>query len=389
MIKKHIFSITYLIIYLADAVTAFYGISLCRRVCRSREFQRHRPVREAKHTHVEGEAYPSEIDELEAIGGDPFFLNAHDEDGSADFLSPIDVLETFDKVSKLRNDIPPSGARGIFQELSKGIPSLSVKLPQYTGETNNAEAKSETGARGADTVCNSWADSSRAIGSRPTSGLTISDALRSTQKRSDEDFESDLEEILYFGGDPSFLNADDRVAVHVEKYDDDAYDELLASGGDPFFLDEDDATTSSGMDVNDLVEIEKHDTPSPMEMLSMLGALNFASDSALADDGKTNMETFTSQQSLWDEIEDIGGDPFFLEETKVCGGATSQGDHIISAAAKARASLGFHTGATGNRYGADEQGSSPNIMSLVDDNDNVKEWEWDGIVDEDAHLSLD
>jgi hypothetical protein len=141
------------------------------------------------------------------------------------------------------------------------------------------------------------------------------------------------------------------------------------------------------MDIND-VAIAKDDTPFQMAVLSKLVDLTYRSDSALPGSknviGVGSYSHYESEQSLLQEIDELGGDDFFLELAETTTAETSEKGQ--SPTPKATSSLGASF-ATGSRYVKDGRGPSPKIFPAREKDDN--EWKWDGVVDEDAHLELE
>jgi len=84
------------------------------------------------------------------------------------------------------------------------------------------------------------------------------------------------------------------------------------------------------------------------------------------------------------EIEAMGGDPFFLEDEEIEAKITEK----ETAASSEKMDFSAPPTETNERFVTDGQGPSPRKDETKSD-DSDPEWEWDGTVDEDAHMGWD
>ena len=152
------------------------------------------------------------------------------------------------------------------------------------------------------------------------------------------------------------------------------------------------------IDSSDRTLQTKEDDPSPMmDPLSLLLSLTRVSDLAETDgieSTRTIDSSFSDEEcdeSLLQEIEAMGGDPFFLDATETTT-IHPNSEHDLIPSTKASTSSYTSSLESKRRYATDGQGPSPKILSVkkipVDDG-SQQTWEWDGVVDEEAHLNLD
>lgn len=100
-----------------------------------------------------------------------------------------------------------------------------------------------------------------------------------------------------------------------------------------------------------------------------------------------------------EEIEAMGGDPFFLldeenDKTRKGEAGGDGDDDDMDAAASSFASLAMAVGGgiTGvldsieERYSTDGKGPTP--KQIMEEEEDDSDWEWDGTVNEDAHMDL-
>mmetsp|Transcript_26433 Transcript_26433/g.72692 ORF Transcript_26433/g.72692 Transcript_26433/m.72692 type:complete len:158 (-) Transcript_26433:5504-5977(-) len=113
--------------------------------------------------------------------------------------------------------------------------------------------------------------------------------------------------------------------------------------------------------------------------------------SFFSNDAKHSFVEEEKYDDRFAEIEAMGGDPFFMDEDHESDERSvktedhdatvlDQNSHLSSLIAKASA--------TTSRSATDGLGPTPRQKESAS-NDDDKSWEWDGNVDEDAHLGLD
>jgi hypothetical protein len=330
---------------------------------------------------------PFRVDEVEAMGGDPFFLS-DDELESEEQIDTVEdnQLPSLELLSQIMAMSASSGggATSLLQRLgesasSGGPPEVDDSSSTTVDETGDMLRQVEA-VRGGDSSFLSQAPSSNGDGR-----------------------ENGVNEILAMGGDPFFLSdsVDDDVSADTDMThgdsDDNAYDKILAMGGDPFFLQEDNDVFSKADTKKDSVTPENFDTDqqednslSPMKMLSQMAALAAASQNdgdgakgILQELGKSDRghdDSPDSEAGLLEEVEAMGGDPFFLdvpENEEIAKETTESNKRLL---VDCMSSLD-------SRRVTDGQGPTPQIRNeKVSEDDN---WEWDGTVDEDAHLDLE
>ena len=344
---------------------------------------------DAKHSYVEGEGYTNEIDEVEAMGGDSFFLTDFPEDESAT-KGPVSSSSGTDNLDVLleSNILLPNGATGIIQQLQQG------SLPFVLNNRRKSESAEDDGT---------FTDRKNREGNPRDGSNLVTDPSRRFQqgtpdrlhspspKLDEESFENEMDEILFFGGDPAFVGPEALVREGIDRSIN-GYEELLESGGDPFFLDETqeetDFTKSLAINSCELV-IEKDDGPSQMERLSSLLALTGFDDLAIPDVSESTRigSSFSvdSNQSLLDEIEAMGGDAFFLDATETTP-VEENSEHWTVATTKAKTSA-YPSILSDTRCSTDGQGPSPKILPAK--KTTGSEWVWDGVVDDEAHMNLE
>lgn len=316
---------------------------------------------------------PVQMAELEAIGGDPFFL------------SDEDIKESFDTE---RVDEDPSNTAFILSQMAAmsassggGAASFLKKLEQRSSSSSSSLPEMD------DDDLSSQFD-------------------KMTMAKPNWDDDNEVDEILALGGDPFFLSESDGSLTNNES-EDEAYDEMLELGGDPFFLQDKSVAPSNAGAMKANVSSKKIDaTPekigtdpeekiiSPMELLSQISALSAASPNlsggamgTLQQLGESNLGGHSDndnndQPDLWEEIESMGGDPSFLDLSET----QENGRDSPPSESRRRPQI---TSARwmGSRYVTDGKGPTPQIVentkALEDEN-----WEWDGFVDENAHLDM-
>lgn len=282
------------------------------------------------------------IEEVEAMGGDPFFL---------DDIPQEDCAENEDSINDEAEDV--SITLDMFSEMAMAGGTGALGLIQ-----------GRLGLEGEDTGELTKDDNSK----HPGETATISKA-----KDRDEDiFESAIEEILAYGGDPAFFGSVDD-SIRKESQDEE-YDEVLANGGDPFFLGEapEDIPLDAIQNFRESLSTTTgtKDGASAMDVLSNL--VDFAAmtnpSQFSGEDETASMQTEGEQEpSLLDEIESMGGDPSFLDSPVITPAAFGNAEKVFSTA-------------------TDGKGPSQSFSErrLIKDDD--AKWEWDGVVDENAHL---
>ena len=184
-------------------------------------------------------------------------------------------------------------------------------------------------------------------------------------------------------------------------------DDIEAMGGDPFFMEDD--NVEDEFDNFASAKEEENDQMIASDILSKLamtgqGATNTI-DSVMGQQNdnnnhpmmNSNVEAFEAKMV---EIEAMGGDPFFMiDDDEDDGDETRDGedeeDQIASDIMAKMALVGGSVGGVAailntvpaERRATDGLGPSPQFRSpkVVQD----ENWEWDGFVDEDAHLDFD
>jgi hypothetical protein len=225
------------------------------------------------------------LDEIEALGGDPFFFDANDESLSVEFGDNDD-----DEV----DDDAPNNAFGILMDLAM--------------------------------TAGGGSSSSRV--------LSRIDAPKSTRQNT-------REEAMVVMPPNKGGNGDGGTSHEVARKDTMEMDEILAMGGDPFFLE----NTSTSSDDRDAINQDGNSMANnpglfttnkeellPMDIfaqlssfssmtqnkvsgaMSILQSLESSTDSE-GDDEWTRM--MSNDENLLDEIEAMGGDPFFLDMPSV------------------------------------------------------------------------
>ena len=340
------------------------------------------------------------LNEIEAMGGDPFFL---DDDHS--FIGTTTTTDTHFTIDPSRDDAKENETSPSSEWLQLamaasgggGVASLTQKLKENSlplaSSRFNVDKTDQTSSQLKD--LNGGAD------------------------------ESELDEVLAIGGDPFFLfdgiNNEcwkDKLA-DAEK-DDEEHMEVLALGGDTFFLQDDDNAVSAKVENHFSVEIRSDDDDGDLssmdrlsqktaalsmgqnqvdvrqtheqsdsrllsiEMLSQVAALSANQNQGgwatgdLRLLGKTDSDhggsSPDSATDMFEELEEMGGDPFFLD---VPG---NKEESVEASTLSSEIS-------TGMRFATDGHGPTPpNVKG--DEATEGDNWEWDGIVIEDAHLDV-
>ena len=372
---------------------------------------------ESRHSFVEGDIFDTRRNEIEVMGGDPFFFTDDDDDDDCEetidtapdaperdfgFLSDMAMATSgrvMDILQRANPSVPavrsPSSIPSIEQTQRKMDSFQHHEIEALGGDSfflSDDDIEQESGNPNLDDppsemdVLSEMAMSGGGVMNLLQGGLgaqipdanqDLNDDFPHDVKSSQDDKE--IDEVLDVGGDPFFLSSERMQGSDKE---DDAIDEVLTMCGDPFFLSKGDTDGSQNVHKSTIDEVEPEEIdPSPMEMLSRIAALSSRGESgSMKILSEFQNDDLDSENDRFQEIEDIGGDPFFLDDAE---GTKSPDTPVLS---KAHSEFQNHA-ASGQRFGTDGQGPTPRVASEPVSED--EEWEWDGIVDEDAHFDLE
>jgi len=299
------------------------------------------------------------------MGGDSFFLGG-DED--VEFSVRQSTTSIIDDIDSLSNP-PSTGAMGILQQLNQGISPNFSKGTMLDSEDEIVDNKLQ---KESPTKMN-FADIANGLGILGVNPSFLN-SLSSSNGEEEEHFENDLDEIMFFGGDPAFMDSEVPARSQTDSNDEE-YDEILESGGDVFFLDKpppfpNEIFKFRGMD-NDRI-VEKGGEIDGLSVLRTLADLSAGPSPWNGLEGSQQVDDDDEdEQRLLDEIEAMGGDPFFLDMTEAIL-VLDTSEEELSSATKATTVL-LDTDVEEGRRQEDTDGDG-------------QEWEWDGVVDDDAHL---
>lgn len=325
---------------------------------------------DGQHTFVEGEMFVSRRDEVGAMGGDPSFLPDDDEEGQLTAMVSTQEHGAVEEGMDAASYGALSPDMSSFSDIALSYGAVASALQQMDAPVSSDIGQYPTKSYIADE--SSEVDDILYMGGDPS--FLDDGAARGSEK--DDNFD----DLVAMGGDPFFLTDNDDRMSGSEKDSD--FDDLVAMGGDPFFHTDDDDSITSDVDptLSKLTEKEKERRDLPTkEMLSQIATLSGPTAESLetmnvmsnmGDPGPVS--GFDSEVNFLEGLEEMGGDPFFLDDSDV-GSASIQPEFR-----KRKDST--------QRYAADGQGPTPRT---ADEAIEDERWEWDGTVDEDAHFGLD
>jgi hypothetical protein len=332
---------------------------------------------------------PFRVNEIEEMGGDPFFL-LDDEPQSGEQIDNMDddgEVPPLELLAQMIMAVPTNNAGGATS-LLQSLGGSSTDLPPMDDDDDDDSS-----------IVDEMDDVLRQVEAAGGDASFLSQPPASQG----DDHENPVDEILAMGGDPFFLstNSDDDSGDMIDgDNEDSAFDEILAVGGDPFFLQDSEeaaaAASSSSSTTNkmkdnatpEVLDMDQDDSLSPMKMLSEIAALS-ASDiesggamnilQGIGKDEDNLNDSPDSEADRLEEIEAMGGDPFFLD--------LPEEEDISKETAKSKESMPVDSiSLLSGRYVTDGQGPTPQIEDeKVSRDDNL---EWDGTVDENAHFDL-
>lgn len=317
----------------------------------------------------------SKADEIEAMGGDP-----EEEDRMQDPLDSIDQDDEGNTSFQMLTEMTMSGS---------GIMSIMESLSSSTNLQRGTGTSTSTGRL--PTEQREVGNKDDVVGILQGIGRNPSLLAQSLQARDDANFDIELDELLTLGGDPFFLADNGEEDQNLQQPNDDfELEDLLAMGGDPFFLaetyDDDEFHPSVPSSAN---QKTKEINMSQMETLAQIlpfsipendgfNAMSILQNLGTRTVGFSNTTDLDSDQNLMEEIEAMGGDPFFLEVDESLQTPMNE-LHYTS-------SKSFVRSTSTLRFVTDGQGPTP--KSERDESTGDEDWEWDGQVDDDAHLDV-
>ncbi len=302
---------------------------------------------------------PFWIEEIEAMGGDPFFLSGEYSDELRVDTDNVDLKNlSFEMLGEIATASSGfmNGIGGVRSLRSSNEVLKTQKMRQTENEFNILDAMA-----------------------------TDPSFLSQTFYTSDET-QRQVDELLTLGGDPFFLS-DNNDYRRDSETEDQAYEELMAIGGDPLFISVKDKDyhlmeTTNTSPTSYGTKRTKDKNLSQMEILSQIAALSIDEDAgfsavslfqSLGNIATDDQDGLPSDENILDEIEAIGGDPFFLDQPEVPKTSMTIAKTLPS-------------NPSGMRYVTDGLGPTPQVESSI--TTEHEEWEWDGTVDEDAHIDV-
>jgi len=292
-------------------------------------------------------------EEILAMGGDPFFLPDDDESKAKETteknqqqpllsLSPQQqqLLQTLDtQYQELGNQ---------YKAIGETISALKKEFG--VADTTERDTKKNNNSQTASEILSNMAIGS-ATAEMPSFGMLSS--LNMLEDEVEEERELTLEEQRL---------------------------EIEEMGGDPFFLDD------GSIDVENEDSSENQPSEALMAMAgggngetpSILGFLQNYQSSSEDEDKEGGKELSYEERKL--EIEELGGDPFFLGEEDDAA--------VTSNVADRGQATRTDTAVSEERRPTDGMGPTPRFDKQSEIEDPA-DFEWDGIVNEDAHLDFD
>ena len=336
------------------------------------------------------DVYEDQMEEIIAMGGDPFFMDSNSSDNK-------DSIEDFNTYLE-RKEAQEERIAEI--EAAGGDPSFLLDDDFDYNENERLtlmERQEEVRIKESPASNNESSRSNRKEESpSPMSASSIFGLIGSGGSPFDAGAEDDSTDS--FDTPPNDMNFDQSAAIE-------------AMGGDPFFLKMDD--DKSLKDINDPSN-QDNDDDDPAA-LSALASMAMSSGGGVMDllgmsTGTANSPSpppASSMDMTRAALEDMGGDPFFLDsvddDTRSDFNDDNDGDDGTSDSSSVLSQMAFASGSDvvadilgrANRLKDGKQSNNDeNIPSSKcrndnnDDDERDENWEWDGIVDEDAHLDL-
>lgn len=275
------------------------------------------------------------LDEIEAMGGDPFFLDIpslkqEPLDKASQKIASLnrDTGQALDDDASLLDDIERMGGDPSFLDIPSPLRFAREEASKRTSIQQNLRSITTSAAGDKESIDNNQ----NMLDVPSASPLPSNEASK---------FLTILQE---FGGITT-LDGGDNVAIDNDPT---MWDEIQEIGGDPSFL-----------DIPDPSYLVQDKTSETMNMLQQLGSSKF-----LDQEDKILL---SNDENLLDEIEAMGGDPSFLEIP----------NRLLSPL---------------DSFTVTQQ--LLNDFQLMSDKETdgfAKEgidWEWDGLVDDDAHMDI-
>ena len=341
--------------------------------------------------------------EILEMGGDPFFLS-EDEDEDEISYEDGDEDESIQSQSEsfLQMAMSAGGGAGMMDLIS------GIESPSQENAKSGTDKNKSTVDRASDI---------EAMGVDP-SFLTEEELQETTVTEDDMNIISDsfmqmammagggamglLDGMKYNSDEETFSNENDSAKPAEE-----TASEIEAMGGDPFFLPDTFDDTTNLEDAEESSDA----TEAFMEMamsagggvLGMLGGIDSKEDQI-----QNTVDAFKSFEERTSEIEAMGGDPFFLpDDDEISSEQTNE--EISSEQTSNETALDLPSSplmevaisADGPGVGELDEGVNGKISKIDSDDDEPlassqldkihsesDDWEWDGTVDEEAHMGF-